>query len=322
MRLGYTDEANAFIRWVEARMQGGESDGSMQIMYGIDGREELTEATLASLGGRGGVAPVRIGNAAHTQVQLDVYGELMDAVYLANKYGNAISHAGWQDMARTVDFVCEHWGDPDQGIWEMRGPPRHWLHSRLMCWVAVDRAIRLSIKRSLPAPLARWHDVRDAIHASVWNEFYNAELVHFVSERGGTELDGARLMMPLVRFVASTDPRWLATLEAIGAALVDDPLVYRYRVEDGLEGSEGAFLACSFWYAECLARAGRVAEGRLQFEKTLGYASPVGLFSEEIGLSGEQLGNMPQALTHLALISAAFFLDRELSRSGTTEWRP
>ena len=322
MRLGYAWEANAFMRWVEARAKGCGASGAMQIMYGLDGRERLDEVELPHLRGHGGAAPVRTGNAAYDQIQLDIYGELLDAVYLANKYGKAISNEGWRHVVRTVDYVCEHWGEPDQGIWEMRGPARHWLHSRVMCWVALDRAMRLAQKRSLPAPLVRWHAVRDAIHDSVWDEFWDEERGHFVAARGETHLDGAMLLLPLVRFVSATDPRWLATLDAIGRELAEDALVFRYRVDDGLAGQEGAFTACSFWYAECLARAGRLAEARLVFERMLGHANHLGLFSEQVGPSGEQLGNTPQALTHLALISAAFFLDRELSGVGGGTWRP
>lgn len=328
MRLGYTAEATAFMQWIAARAQGCGSDGALQIMYGLDGREMLDEAELPHLRGYGSAAPVRVGNAAFTQVQLDIYGELLDAVYLANKYGHAIPRKGWQNVCRIVEYVCAHWGDPDQGIWEQRGPPRHWLHSRLMCWVAIDRAARLALKRSLPAPLQRWHETRDTIHASIWDEFWDGARGHFVAAKGATHLDGAMLLMPLVRFISATDPCWLATLDAIGRELAEDPLIYRYRVADGLGGQEGAFTACSFWHAECLARAGRVAEGRLVFEKMLGLANSVGLFSEQIGPSGEQLGNTPQALTHLALISAAVYLDRELSAGhgaaepGPAVWRP
>ena len=322
-RLGYAEEANAFMRWIEARTKGCGSDGSMQVAYGLDGRELIGEAELSHLRGHGDAAPVRIGNAASSQIQLDIYGELLDAVYLSNKYGEAISRDGWRHIIDTVNYVCEHWSEPDQGIWEMRGAPRHRLHSRVMCWVALDRATRLAQKRSLPAPLARWQETRDSIHDSVWDEFWDPERGHLVATRGCPELDGAMLLLPLVRFVAATDPRWLATLDAIAAALVDDPLVYRYRIPDEFDGREGAFTACSFWYAECLARAGRLSEARLVFEKMLSYANPFGLFSEEIGPAGEQLGNTPQALTHLALISAAFYLDRELSGSaGGGMWKP
>jgi GH15 family glucan-1,4-alpha-glucosidase len=321
MRLGYVEEANAFMRWVGERARRCGADGAMQIMYGIDGRERLDEAELTSLRGYGGAGPVRIGNAAYTQVQLDIYGELLDAGYLASKYGDAIPQHGWNNVVRVVDYVCAHWRDPDQGIWEMRGPARHWLHSRLMCWVAVDRASRLAFRRSLPSPVERWHTVRDEIHKSIWQDFWDAKRGHFVAATDtpadGPSLDAAMLMMPLVRFVSGTDPQWLATLAAIGRELAEGPLVFRYRSPDGLAGREGAFTACSFWYAECLARANRFDEARRVFDAMLGYANPLGLLSEEIGPSGEQLGNTPQALTHLALISAAFYLDRELGRGST-----
>jgi len=321
MRLGYAEEANAFMRWVKVRADRTGADGSMQIMYGMDGSKQLEEVELAHLCGHGGAVPVRIGNAAHKQVQLDIYGALLDATYLANKYGTAIGYEGWRNVSRIVEYVCAHWSDPDAGIWEVRGAPRHYLHSRVMCWVAVDRAVRLAGKRSLPAPIARWTKARDRIHASVWADFWNEDLGRFVQTRDGTELDGSMLMLPLVRFVSATDPRWLATLDAIGRELVVDALVFRYRSSDGLPGQEGAFTPCSFWYAECLARAGRLAEAQLAFEKLLGHANPLGLFSEEVSLNGEQLGNTPQALTHLALISAAFYLDRELSGIGKGMWR-
>lgn len=322
MRLGYAEEANAFMRWIGDRVRGCPSGNNLRLMYAVDGGPSLPEAELEHLRGYGGAAPVRIGNAAVQQTQLDIYGELLDAVYLANKYGNAIPRHDWLRVVAIVDWVCEHWRDPDHGIWELRGPPQEMLHSRLMCWVALDRAARLAFKRSLPAPIAHWQAVRDNIHASIWDEFWDEGRQHFVSAKGGIDLDGSMLLMPLLRFVSATDPRWLTTLDAIGRELVHDPLVYRYRGPDGLAGREGAFTACSFWYAECLARAGRLAEARLVFEKTLGYANPLGLFSEEIGLSGEQLGNTPQALTHLALISAAFYLDRELSGRSESLWRP
>ena len=319
MRLGYVDEANAFYRWVGDRARDSAADGALQIMYGLDGRKELEERELPHLRGCGGAAPVRIGNAAFRQMQLDIYGELLDAGYLANKYGGGFPQQGWLQVTRVVDYVCAHWRRPDQGIWEVRGEARCWLHSRLMCWVALDRALRLAAKRSLPAPTARWQAVRDEIHASIWAEFWDAERGHFVAASDlpadAPHLDAAMLMMPLVRFVSGRDPQWLATLDAIGRELAEGPLVCRYRGPDGLAGSEGAFTACSFWYVECLARAGRLESAREMFDAMLGYANPLGLFSEEIGSRGEQLGNTPQALTHLALISAAFYLDRALEEA-------
>lgn len=326
MRLGYTSEANAYMRWVRGRLDDG-VDGceKLGILYALNGRQELPEENLDHLSGHGGATPVRIGNGAYTQVQLDIYGELMDAVYLANKYGEAISHDGWAHVVRQVDYVCEHWSDRDVGIWEKRGEDQHFLHSRLMCWVALDRALRLAAKRSLPAPFERWDNVRQAIHDEIWEHFWNPELGHFVQYKGSRSLDAAMLLMPLVRFVGASDPKWLATLEAIKRTLVRDGMVYRYRNDDthndGLEGTEGAFVACSFWYVECLARAGRVEEAHLEFEQLLRYANPLGLYAEEFDSYGCHLGNTPQALSHLALISAASFLNRKLD-GGDGLWQP
>ena len=258
-------------------------------------------------------------------MQLDIYGELLDAVYLTNKYGEAISHEGWQHVTQVVNHVCDIWEQADVGIWEMRGEKHHFLHSRLMCWVALDRAIRLASKRSLPAPFAQWNDTRQAIHSDIWANFFNAERGHFVQYKGGTALDGSMLLMPLVRFIGATDPAWLATLAAIEKTLVRDGMVYRYRNEDsgmdGLQGTEGAFAACSFWYVECLARAGQVEKAHQEFEQLLRYANPLGLYAEEFDCHARHLGNTPQALTHLALISAASFLDRKLDHQKT-QWQP
>lgn len=326
MRLGFVEEANSYMRWLKGRVSDccGQPM-KINILYGLDGRQELPETELGHLSGHGGARPVRIGNEAYTQVQLDIFGELMDAVYLVNKYGEAISHQGWKHTVEVVDQVCETWNQQDVGIWEMRGEQHHFLHSRLMCWVAVDRAIRLASKRSLPALFARWDETRQAIYADIWSNFWNEERGHFVQHIGSTALDGSMLLMPLVRFVAATDPRWLSTLEAIEKSLVRDGMVYRYRNDDsqidGLQGTEGAFVACSFWYVECLARAGQVEKAHLEFEQLLRYANPLGLYAEEFDGQARHLGNTPQALSHLALISAATFLDRKLSGEKTT-WQP
>lgn len=326
MRLGYTSEANAFVQWVRARVGDCcEEQARLGIVYSLQGAEELPEANLDHLSGFAGSKPVRIGNGADKQYQLDIYGELLDAVYLANKYGEAISHEGWKHVVTLVDRVCQHWQEKDVGIWEIRGEGRHFLHSRLMCWVALDRAIRLANKRSLPAPFMRWDEVRQAIHDDIWNNFWDADAGHFVQSLGSQEVDGSMLLMPLVRFVGASDPRWLATLETIERELVRDGMVYRYRNDgvnsDGLQGEEGAFTACSFWYVECLARAGRVEQAHLEFTQLLRYASPLGLYAEEFDRHGRHLGNTPQALSHLALISAASFLDRKLSGKAT-QWQP
>ena len=326
MRLGFVQEANDYMRWLRGRVSDCQGKPmKLNILYAIDGRQELPEFELSHLAGHGGATPVRIGNQAYDQVQLDIFGELMDAVYLVNKYGDAISHEGWKHTIEVVDQVCETWEQQDVGIWEMRGEQHHFLHSRLMCWVALDRAIRLASKRSLPAPFARWDETRQAIYADIWGNFWNEERGHFVQHIGGTTLDGSMLLMPLVRFVSAKDPRWLATLDAIEKHLVRDGMVYRYRNDhariDGLDGTEGAFAACSFWYVECLARAGRVEKAHLEFEQLLRYANPLGLYAEEFDSHARHLGNTPQALTHLALISAACFLDRKLSGEKSF-WQP
>lgn len=326
MRLGFTEEANDFMRWTAQRVTtDAEGKNVLSIMYTMDGHEDIEESNLEHLVGHGGAQPVRIGNGAHDQVQHDIYGELLDGIYLSNKYGEAISHQGWKHVVAIVDEACERWNTPDVGIWEMRGEPQHFLHSRLMCWVAVDRAIRLAQKRSLPAPFKRWNDVRAAIHDDIWNNFWDEDAGHFVQRLGSKALDGALLLMPLLRFVGATDPCWLATLDAIEKRLVRDGMVRRYLLEDtpcdGLKGEEGAFAACSFWYVECLARAGRLDHARAEFDKLMSYANPLGLYAEEFDPKGHHLGNTPQALTHLALISAATFLDRKLDGKDT-HWQP
>jgi len=326
MRLGYTEEANAFTHWVRRCLEQSQNQAdNLQVMYRLDSNSELPEEDLPHLAGYGGSRPVRIGNQAYRQQQLDIYGELMDAVYLANKYGEAISNRGWQHITTMIDYVCENWNQEDAGIWEMRGEPRHFLHSRLMCWVAIDRALRLAAKRSLPMPYAYWDQTRDAIREDIWTHFWNQELGHFTATRQGHDLDASMLLMPLFRFIGATDPCWLSTLEAIKDKLVQDGLVRRYNnadtPSDPLPGEEGAFAACSFWYVECLARAGRLEEAHFEFEKLLSYANPLGLYAEEFDRRGYPLGNMPQALTHLALISAAFFLERKLN-GGEQHWQP
>jgi len=317
LRLGFTEEAGAFMQWLEGRFRdaNGNESGPLQIMYGIDGRADLPEEELPHLEGYMGSGPVRIGNGAATQLQLDIYGELMDSVYLCNKYATPIYHDGWMELTRNLEWLIENWDQPDEGIWETRGGRRNFTYSRLMSWVAVERAIRIARQRGLPADIPRWITVRDRIYDQIMERGWHPERRAFVQHYDTDVLDASLLLMPLCKFIAPTDPRWISTLDAITDELVSDSLVYRYNVEaspDGLAGDEATFSLCSFWWVEALARAGRLDEARLAFEKMLTYANHVGLYSEEIGPTGEQLGNFPQAFTHLALISAAVNLDRQL----------
>ena len=318
MRLGYMDEARAFMRWIEERSRGRTPSGPLQVVYGLDGGSRLPEAELRHWAGYQNSRPVRIGNGASGQLQLDIYGELLDSVFLYDKYGEPISYDFWLNLVRLVNWVCVHWRQRDDSIWEVRGGPRAFLYSRVLCWVAIDRGIRIAEHHSFPAPLVRWRGIRDQIYHEVYHEFWNPKLQAFVQFKGAQTVDASSLLMPLVKFISATDPRWRAHMETVKSSLVEDSLVYRYNVlagsQDGLPGREGTFTMCSFWYVECLARAGDLKQARFLFEKTLGYANHVGLYSEELGLCGEHLGNFPQAFTHLALISAAWNLDSRLSR--------
>jgi GH15 family glucan-1,4-alpha-glucosidase len=284
-------------------------------MYGIDGRSELPEFTLDHWSGYRDSAPVRIGNGAAGQRQLDIYGELIDSIYLYNKYGQPIFHDAWENVRRLVDWLCNNWDQADEGIWETRGGQKDFTYSRLMSWVALERAVRMQRARGLPGDIVRWMGERDRVYEQIMQRGWSPERDAFVQQYGSDVLDASILLMPLVLFIAPRDPRWLSTLDAIGTELVSDTLVYRYDVSespDGLQGEEGTFSMCSFWYVEALTRAGRLDEARLAFEKMLTYANHLGLYSEEIGPRGELLGNFPQAFTHLALISAAYGLDRAL----------
>ncbi|HEY1192178.1 MAG TPA: glycoside hydrolase family 15 protein [Gemmata sp.] len=332
LRIGFTEEAIRFKDWLRERWRDQEShsDGPLQLMYGVDGRSELEEFELPHLDGYRGSKPVRVGNGAHGQLQLDIYGELMDAVYLYNKYASPINYDDWNRLRRMINWVSDNWQRQDEGIWEVRGGRRDFVYSRVLCWVALDRALRLADKRSFPADRAKWLSSRDAILEEVMTKGYHPDKKAFVQSYGSDALDASILLLPLVFFTAPNDPRMLNTLDAIRkplpqGGLAADGLVYRYDptlAPDGLPGTEGTFNMCSFWLIEALTRAGRtdpklLAEARLRFEQMLGYANHLGLYAEQTGPSGEALGNFPQAFTHLGLISAAFNLDRALNgRNG------
>ena len=315
LRVGFTAEAERFMKFLETRCREIDPKRGLQVMYGIDGRSEIPESTLDHLDGYRGSRPVRIGNDAARQFQLDITGDVMDAVYLYNKYAEPISHGLWVGVRKLADWVCDHWREPDEGIWEVRGGRHQFSFSKLMCWVALDRAQRLATKRSFPADLLRWIENRDAIYDVLMTRGFSDKKRSFVQSLDSSYLDASMLLAPLVKFVSPSDPRMLGTLDAIQRELVSDNLVYRYdhRVTpDGIGGDEGTFSMCTFWLAEALARAGRLEEARLIFEKMLGYANHLGLYAEEIGPTGEALGNFPQAFTHLGLISAAFNVSRAL----------
>lgn len=321
MRLGFTDEAEAFMHWLEDRINELSNGDTLEVMYRIDGSKLKGEFQLDGLHGYMGSRPIRIGSTNHDQLQLDIFGEVMDSVYLFDKYGSPISEQLWRSLKKVIHYVCEHWQDKDAGIWEVRGGKQEFLFSRVMCWVALDRAIRLSDKRGLPGDRNHWRETRDEIYESVFEDFWDSKRGAFVQFKGTTALDASALIMPLVRFISPTDPKWLSTLKAIEEDLVEDSLVYRYNVgeafDDELDGSEGTFSICSFWYIECVSRSGDLHKARFLFEKMLSYANDLGLFSEQLGAKGEFLGNVPQAFTHLAMISAAFDLDRRLDEGAS-----
>jgi GH15 family glucan-1,4-alpha-glucosidase len=329
VRLGFTREAEDFVKFLWSLCKQPNPGGSLQIMYGIDGRKELSEEVLNHLDGYMGSRPVRIGNGAYNQLQLDIYGELLDAMYLFNKHVHPLGHDAWLSVSSLVDWVCANWQGKDEGIWEVRGGRQEFVYSKLMCWVAIDRALRIAEKRSFPADWARWAGVRDTIYREIMTKGWNEKLGAFVQHYGSDTLDAANLMLILTFFLSPVDPRTIRFLDAIlqppeKGGLVSNSLVYRYNVEktaDGLRGEEGTFNICTFWLVDALASAGRfdrrrLEEARLMFERMLGFANHLGLYAEETGPSGEGLGNYPQAFTHLSLISAAMSLDRALGESA------
>jgi GH15 family glucan-1,4-alpha-glucosidase len=319
--LGYVEEAMAFGTWMRQRVSesAGNGNGPLKIMYRVDGSSDLTEETLKHFEGWRGAKPVRIGNGASDQLQLDIYGEMLDGLYLADQQGFDLPHQGWQSVTRLVDWVAEHWDQPEEGIWETRGGRKDFTYGRFQCWIALDRAIRIAEHHGRPANIAAWAVERDRVYNQIMSRAWNPKVKAFTQHYDTDVLDSSLLMMPLQGFIAPRDPLWLSTLKAIDETLVSDSLVYRYNpslTSDGLRGSEGTFSLCTFWYVDALARSGRVEDAALTFEKMHTYANHLGLYSEEIGQTGEQLGNFPQAFSHLALIGAAINLDYQLDHGA------
>ncbi|MFF2554245.1 glycoside hydrolase family 15 protein [Nocardia sp. NPDC058058] len=316
LALGFTVEAADYAAWLRGRYQG--KDSRLEIMYRVDGTADLREETLPHWEGYRGSRPVRIGNDAAGQLQLDIYGELLDSIDTADRQGLRISHQGWQRVTELLDWLTDNWDQPEEGIWETRGGRADFTYGRLMSWVAFDRGVRLAERHSLPGPVDSWRQQRDRIDAQVWERGWNERRHSFVQRYDSDVLDAALLRMAQVGFVAPRDPMWLSTLSGIRRELMTDSLVHRYDPSaspDGLAGSEGTFSLCTFDYVNALARAGNLSQARLVFEKMLTYANHLGLYAEEIALTGEQLGNFPQAFTHLSLIDAALTLDRAMDAS-------
>jgi GH15 family glucan-1,4-alpha-glucosidase len=326
LRLGYTKEASEFINWIENQCLDISRGSHLHLMYTIDGLRNIEEFSLNHFKGYNNTKPVRIGNKASNQFQLDIYGELMNCVYLFDHYAEPISYNFWLKLSQHLDWLCDNWQEKDHSIWEVRAGRQEFLFSRVMCWVAFDRALKLANARSFPVN-PRWRKERDNIFLDIHTNFFDEKTQAFVQYKGGFAVDASALMMPIVKFISPKDPKWLSTLQRIEKELVSDSLVYRYSTQkaapDGMTGVEGSFSMCTFWYVECLAMAGELQKARFYFEKMLGFANHLGLYSEQLGLQGEHLGNFPQAFSHLGLISAAFKLNRLLNdfRNKDTSYR-
>lgn len=318
--LGFTEESHAFTHWLRRLSYTNGED--LQIMYGIRGERDLREQELTHLSGYGDSHPVRIGNGAADQKQLDVFGEVLDCLHIYRRhgcferYGEQLEGPLWAMMRLLVEHVCAHWQEPDSGIWEVRGGLRHFVYSKVMCWVALDRGIRAAEQLHLEADLSRWYRVRDQIRADILTHGYNTQVGAFTQSYDDTTLDASSLMFPLVGFIAADDPRMRSTVDRIMEQLTDEHgFVYRYRSADGLAGHEGTFTICTFWLVDNLAMQGRLTEAQSLFERLLGCASRLGLFSEEIDAQSHQaLGNYPQAFTHIALINSAANLKKAQMR--------
>ncbi|MER6220750.1 glycoside hydrolase family 15 protein [Streptomyces sp. 900105755] len=323
--LGFTEEARAFIIWLGDRVKegagGDRTTGPLNIMYKVDGSSDLDERILDHWEGYAGSSPVRIGNGAANQLQLDIYGEALDSIYFAHRHGFTVGHGGWTSLRTDLDWLADHWDQAEEGIWETRGGRQDFTYGRVMSWVAFDRALRLAESKGWPSAADRWKAERDTVYEQVMARGWSEDRQAFVQHYGSEVLDSSLLRMATVGFLTPGDPMWSTTLDAMEDELVSDSLVYRYNPDaspDGLRGSEGTFSLCTFMYVDALARAGRTDRARLVFEKMMGYANHLGLYSEEIDPTGRQLGNFPQAFTHLALIDSALTLDQALDsrRSG------
>jgi len=323
--LGYLEEAAKFGIWLRDRITestGRNGNGPVNIMYRVDGSSDLTEETLDHFEGWRQSRPVRIGNGAADQLQLDIYGEAMDAIYAGDDFGLPIAHQGWLALTKVMDWVCDNWDQPDEGIWETRGGKKDFTYGRFQCWVALDRAIKLAERNGRPANVVKWAAERDQIYNQIMSRGWNDKVKAFTQHYSTEVLDSSMLLMPIEGFISPVDPMWLSTLKGMDNQLVSDSLVYRYNPAaspDGLHGDEGTFSLCTFLYVDALARAGRLDDAVLVFEKMFTYGNHLGLFSEEIDSTGGQLGNFPQAFTHLALINSAITLNRELDRRAISE---
>ena len=315
LRLGYYDEATRFMEWLQERAKEKQDVGPLQVMYRVDGSSDLRESTLDHLSGYRCSSPVRVGNCASEQLQLDIYGEMIDSIYLFNKYVEPVSYDFWSCLRDMAYWICDNWQKPDHSIWEGRNEPEQYTYSKVQCWVALDRILRIALKRNLPIDLSRIRGESQKIYETVMREGWNGK--NFTRTLGGDSLDATSLLFTLMLFISPLDSRMKSTVDGIMNELVSDSLVYRYPPgrddTDGLTGSEGTFSMCTFWLVEVLARSGRLRESRFIFEKMMTYANHLGLYAEEIGPCGEALGNFPQAFTHLALISSAMTLDKQLN---------
>ncbi len=309
--LGHQNEARDYFGWISSLSRAGQHPSEIRICYRLDGKPVPEEQNLDHLRGYRDSRPVRVGNKAVHQFQLDIFGELVNAVYETYLHGEHVSQSTLFLTHAMIDFVCEKWTEPDSGIWEMRKPPAHYTYSKLMCWVAIDRGLRLARQFSHPVRYAKWEETAAAIREAILQRGFNTRLNAFTQTLDGDDLDATGLLIPILGFLDAKDPRVLGTIDATMHHLARDGLVYRYRVDDGLPGEESPFVLCSFWLINALALAGRRHEAEALFEKIARRASPTGLYGEEIEpSSGEHRGNFPQAFSHIGLINSAFYLSR------------